>query len=76
MRTIERNKIGDALSLLIDEQYPEEEDIGILNEKGVVTAVVITPQAYAFFLRKVDEEDEKLAIEAVEKFDQSGEKDQ
>lgn len=76
MRTIEKNRIGQELLVLIQEEEPFEEDIGILDESGNVAAMVITPQMYDFLLKKIDEEDERLGMAALKKFHESGEADQ
>lgn len=75
MRTIDKSDIGPKLTLLLDEQHPLEEDIGILDENGMVSGVIITKEAYAFFLRKVEEEEDRIDRKTVEDFDRSGEKD-
>lgn len=75
MRTINKAEIGEKLTLLLDEKHPVDEDIGILDEKGMVSGVVITKDAYEFFLRKVEEEEDRVDHETVEEFHRSGEKD-
>ena len=57
MRTIDINRVGPELVDFINEQNPIDEDIGILDEYGGLSGVVITRDAYEFFLRKVEEED-------------------
>ena len=74
MRTINEKDIGNKLSLLLKEEHPIDEDIGIINSKGNVSGVIITQEAYEFFLRKVEEEEDRIDIQTVETFDNSGEK--
>lgn len=76
MRTINKSDIGRKLAILLDEEHPIDEDIGILDEKGMVSGVVITRDAYAFFLRKVEEEEDRVDNETIEEFHRSGEKEQ
>lgn len=73
MRTIPESNIGSALKTLLAEESPLEEDIGILDAEGGVMAVVITPQVYAFLLDKIEEEDDRIALEAAKRFHESGE---
>lgn len=68
MRTIYENNIGPVLKTLLAEESPLEEDIGILDAEGAVKAVVITPQVYAFLLAKIEEEDDRIALEAARRF--------
>lgn len=75
MRTINKADIGGKLSHLLDEMNPVDEDIGIINEKGAVSGVVITKEAYEFFLRKVEEEEDRLDSITVKEFNESGDKD-
>ena len=76
MRTINKNDVGEKLTLLLDEKQPIDEDIGIIDEKGMVSGVVITKDAYEFFLKKAEEEEDKIDNETVEEFHKSGEKEQ
>lgn len=75
-RTIITSAIGNELLNLINEDDPFDEDIAILDEQGQLKAAVITPQAYAFFLKKVAEEEDRIDNETVEAFHQSGERDE
>lgn len=73
MRTIEIDEVGDSLRNLINERYPVDEDIGILGTDGELLGVVLTKDAYEFFLRKVEEEEDRQDIETVKDFRQSRE---
>lgn len=75
-RTIFTKAIGHELLNLINEDDPLDEDIAILDEHGQLKAAIITPQAYAFFLRKVEETEDRVDNETVEAFHQSGERDE
>ncbi len=75
MREIKSNSVGDNLNELLLDPHPIDEDIGILGDDGKLLGVVITPQAYAFFLQKVEEEEDRLDAQTVEDFHRSGEKD-
>ncbi len=75
-RKVDKNDVGKRLQSLLDEQHPLEEDIGIFDEKGELSGVVITKEAYGFFLRKVEEEEDRIDNETVEEFYKSGEKDE
>ena len=74
MRTIEIGEVGDNLRNLINEQDPVDEDIGILGAKGKLLGVVLTKDAYEFFLRKVEEED-RQDLNTVKDFHESREQD-
>lgn len=76
MRTIDTTKIGKELTELIDEKDPVDDDIGIINQNGDLVGVLISPQAYEFFLEKVEEEEDRLDRETVAEFHRSGEKQQ
>ncbi len=75
MRTVNKNEIGQRLVSLLDEEHPVDEDIGIVDDNGEISGVVVTQAAYAFFLRKVEEEEDRIDGETIEKFHSSGEKD-
>lgn len=75
MREIFRKDIGEELNKLLNEIDPVEEDIGIIDEDGNVQGVIINERAYEFFLRKVEEEEDRIDSETVEEFNNSGEKD-
>lgn len=74
MRTIQAEEIGKALFELINEPDPIDEDIGIVNDKGNILGVVITNAAYNFFLRKVEEEEDRLDKQTIEEFHNSRKK--
>lgn len=76
MRTVGAKDVGRELMGLIKEPHPIDEDIGIVDEGGDVLGVVITREAYEFFLRKVEEEEDRLDRQSIEEFRKSGEKDQ
>jgi len=74
MRTIEIEKIGKDLTALINEENPIDDDIGVINQQGDLVGVLISPQAYEFFLEKVEEEENRLDRETVDEFQKSGER--
>jgi len=76
MRKISKDDVGEELQSLLVEQHPLEEDIGIFDEKDELSGVVITKDAYDFFLRKVEEEEDRIDNETIEEFNKSGEKDE
>jgi PHD/YefM family antitoxin component YafN of YafNO toxin-antitoxin module len=75
MREISKSRIGKELATLIEEEHPVDEDICILDEKGEISAAVITKDAYQFFLRKVEEAEDEIDNATVNEFHNSGEKD-
>lgn len=75
MREIGVADVGDKLKKLMEESNAIDEDIGIVDEKGQLKGVFIPPDAYEFFLRKVEEEEDRADLESVEEFNRSGEKD-
>ena len=74
MRKIQAEQIGKALLDLITELDPIDEDIGIVDDKDNVLGVIINNAAYNFFLKKVEEEEDRLDRQTVEEFRNSGEK--
>ncbi|MBL1261952.1 MAG: hypothetical protein COB33_015695 [Thiotrichaceae bacterium] len=74
MRKIAKKNVGEKLQILLEEKHPLEEDIGILNEKGELLGIVITKEAYDFFLKKVEEEEDRIDNKTIEAFHKSGEK--
>lgn len=74
MRTIDIGGIGDNLRSLIDERDPIDEDIGILGADGELLGVLLTKDAYEFFLRKVEEEEDRRDLQTVKDFHESGER--
>lgn len=76
MRTINIEKIGKELTNLINEKDPVDDDIGVISQNGDLVGVLISPQAYEFFLEKVEEEEDRLDRETVAEFHRSGEKNQ
>lgn len=75
MRTIKLSETGVELVKLIKEDHPIDEDIGILDSDGAVCGVVITKDAYDFFLKKVEEEEDRIDEQTIREFRQSGESD-
>jgi len=73
MRSINKNEIGEKLIVLLDEENPIDEDIKILDKNGDITAVIITSDAYQFFLKKVEEQEDKIDNETIQEFHNSGE---
>jgi len=73
MRNIDIEKIGKELVELINEEN-QIDDIGILNKDGDLLGVLISPQAYEFFLEKAEEEEDRIDKETVAEFHKSGEK--
>lgn len=76
MRKIDKSDTGKKLKSLLDEQSLLEEDIGIFDEEGNLSGVIITKEAYSFFLRKVEEEEDKIDNKTVQEFHKSGEKNE
>jgi len=76
MRTVKLEAVGKELAELISESNPVDEDIGILDKEGNVLGVVITGEAYNFFLEKIEEEEDRIDIETVKDFHQSEGKNQ
>lgn len=74
MRTIDIEKVGVELTELILEKDPIDEDVGILSENGEVVSVLISKDAYDFFLKKVEEEEDVQDLQTVKDFHDSGEK--
>lgn len=68
MRTIDRTEVGEKLIALLEEETPVDEDIGIVDKRGIAVAVVISMDAYQFFLRKVEEEENKVDSQTVNAF--------
>ncbi len=75
MKTIDMEKIGRNLIDLINERDPIDEDIGVLDKDGNISRVIITKDAYEFFLQKVEEEENRIDRKTVDEFHNSGEKE-
>lgn len=75
MREIKIEDVGNKLQGLLLEKDPIDEDVGILGDDGEVIGVVIPQKAYEFFLKKVEEEEDRIDSQSVEEFNNSGEKD-
>lgn len=73
MRRIELNSLPKEAIALIKEKNPLSEDIGIFNESGDISAVIITLEAYEYFLRKIEEDEDKQDTETLKNFDSSKE---
>ncbi|MDF0605941.1 hypothetical protein HZU77_009775 [Neisseriaceae bacterium TC5R-5] len=71
MREIQSTAIGVELNTLLGVVNPIDEDIGILDENGKVLGVIITAEAYQCFLKKVEEEEDRLDAESVKQFQQN-----
>ena len=76
MRIIRLEETSKKLTDLVTEEDPVDEDIGLLDQNENLCGVIIPKEAYDFFLRKVEEEEDRLDADSVEAFRQSGEKDQ
>lgn len=62
MRTFGLDKISEELRNLIIEEEPEDdEEIGILDEKGERIAVIIPEYLYKFLAEKMEESEEGWA---------------
>lgn len=73
MRRIELGGLPKEVVELIDEDDPFSEDIGVYDQSGELSAVIITPAAYSYFLRKVEEDEETQDIESLRDFNSSKE---
>lgn len=68
MRTIRQNQIGTALQEFLADAQPLEADIGIQDQNGQLLGVIISPDAYDFFLAKLEEAEDSQDRETVENF--------
>ncbi|GLS26606.1 hypothetical protein [Marinibactrum halimedae] len=75
MREIKIEDVGNTLQELLLEKDPIDEDVGIFDGSGEIVGVVIPKKAYDFFLKKVEEEEDRIDSQSVEEFNNSGEKD-
>lgn len=73
MRRIELDGLSKEAIRLINEENPFSEDIGIYDKNGDLSAVIITPDAYAYFLRKIEEDEDKQDSESLKDFNSSEE---
>lgn len=73
MRRVELDGLPKETIQLINEENPFSEDIGIYDHEGNLSAVIITPDAYAYFLRKIEEDEDKQDAESLKGFDGSEE---
>lgn len=73
MRRVELDSLPKEAVRLINEENPLSEDIGIYDQNGELSAVIITPEAYAYFIRKVEEDEDKQDTESLKDFNSSEE---
>ncbi len=73
MRRVELGSLPAEAIRLINEENPLSEDIGIYDQNGNICAVIITPDAYTYFLKKVEEDEDKQDAEALTGFNSSEE---
>ena len=74
MRTIRKSALGPEFIRLLEEEEPDEEDIGVVDEDDNLLGVLISEQAYRFFLRKAEEAEDMLDLALADEFHHSGEK--
>lgn len=69
MRNISIDDLGEKLKSMILSPDPVDEDIIIRGESSdEVLGVVISSEAYEFFLKAVEEEEDRLDSESMEEF--------
>lgn len=68
MRQININELSDKLKSLINDNDPVDEDIKITDDDNNIVAVVIPEDAYNFFLKIIEEEEDKIDIQTSNKF--------
>jgi PHD/YefM family antitoxin component YafN of YafNO toxin-antitoxin module len=73
MRTLNISEVGGELQQLLKEENPVDEDIGILDAEGHLYGVIITKDAYDFFLAKTEEKENRVDIQTIRNFHESGE---
>ena len=69
MRKIQLNELSNEVVILLNEENPLYEDIGISDEKGELKGVIITPEAYSYFIKKVEEDEDKEDLDFLKDFD-------
>ena len=58
---IKANKLpADLINLIQNPDSLEGEDILIENDEGTLIWVILQPKAYEFFIKKIEEKEEKL----------------
>ncbi|SBS33468.1 hypothetical protein MSP8887_02159 [Marinomonas spartinae] len=73
MRRVELDSLPKETIQLINEKNPLSEDIGIYDKNGDLSSVIITPAAYAYFLKKIEEDEDKQDSESLTGFDSAKE---
>ncbi|MFS1522746.1 hypothetical protein ACL7TT_01325 [Microbulbifer sp. 2304DJ12-6] len=69
MREININELDQKLKDMILTPDPVDEDIIVRSEDGKSTlGVFISPEAYEYFLRSVEEEEDRIDAESIEEF--------
>lgn len=68
MRTIDIEDAGVVLKEMLLNPDPVDEDIVINTGNGKVLGVIISEQAYAFFLKKVESEEDRSDAATIEEF--------
>lgn len=69
MRKIDEKILPKEIIKLLREENPFSEDIGIFTNNGELSGVTVTPEAYRYFLSKVEEDEEKEDCEELESID-------
>ena len=73
MRKIQLNDLPNEVVKLLNEENPLYEDIGISDEKGELQGVIITPEAYSYFIKKIEEDEDKEDLDFLNNFDSKSE---
>ena len=68
MRTIHIDSTGELLKEMLLNPDPVDEDIIVKNNDGDVLGAFITEEAYEFFLKKIEEEEDRIDHQTVEEF--------
>lgn len=71
MRTIDIEDAGSVLKEMLLNPDPVDEDIVINAGTGKVLGVVISEQAYAFFLKQVESKEDRIDAATIEEFHQT-----
>ena len=71
MRQIRADTLGQTFVDMLRAQNLADEDVGFVEADGTLLGVVITPAAYRFFLRKVEEAEDVLDRATVADFQAS-----
>lgn len=69
--TVPIEEVGEQLRQWLGGEHPPMNDIGILRQDGSLAGVIISKEYYDFFLKKIEEEDDRLDLIASDEYEKT-----